>query len=202
MKAILILAIFAIACIIVWIALRPRLGPIILCIDKSGSMYGFYRPNGEESGAEWSQRFALAMQNTARRQRRDLHLIYFNHQAEKPVLLKRGRGKIPQPGPLGGTEFSQPLNLALELVKDDEQATTIVMLTDGLAYTPDGWVESFQDRCRDLGVKVHLAYLSSQAHPYQDPTLAYPFADYIHAVNMDDLTTPDPYALIKEMRLR
>jgi hypothetical protein len=191
----LVVVIIVIACVLVWIALRPRLGPIILCIDNSGSMYG-------NDSLAWAQRFVQAAQNTARRRRRDLHLIYFSHAVDKVVLLKRGRGDVPEPGRPGGTEFSQPLNRALELIKDGEQDATIVMLTDGLSYTPDGWVEPFQDRCRDLGVKVHLAYLSWQAQPYQDPTLAYPFADYLYAVNLDGLTTHDPYALLTEMRLR
>lgn len=194
MRAVIVLAILVIVCALVWIALRQRLGPIVLCIDNSGSMHG--------ANLEWSQRFATAVQNTARRKRQDLQVIYFTDRSEEPVLLKRGRGKMPEPGRMGGTEFSQPLNRALELVKDGEKDATIIMLTDGMSYGPNGWMETFKDRCRDMGVVTHLAYLHDQPHPYQDPSLAYPFADHIYAVNMRDLTIVDPYALLADMGLR
>lgn len=103
-------------------------GPIILCLDQSGSMSDLDTQ---------SKGFTLALMSIARRQKRDFTLILFSTQA---ITLEYESGKIT-PNDMaelattflgGGTKFDRPLESALNVIeKSRYKKADIVFVTDG-----------------------------------------------------------------------
>jgi uncharacterized protein with von Willebrand factor type A (vWA) domain len=106
-------------------------GPMILCLDQSGSMHNL---------DEQSKGFALALMMIAKKQRRDFAIIPFS-SSTKQQLLYYEKGKI-KPSDLvklvetflgGGTNFLPPLNIALTTIEKHKRYSKadIVFVTDG-----------------------------------------------------------------------
>jgi uncharacterized protein with von Willebrand factor type A (vWA) domain len=110
-------------------------GPIVFCIDQSGSM----SPSRSQSAG-----FALALAMIAKAQKRDFAFIPFAHHSERARTFKKG--KIPPKEMVrigtdflgGGTDFNSPLNESLEVIKKSAfKNADIVFLTDGEASVND-----------------------------------------------------------------
>ena len=106
-------------------------GPIILCLDQSGSMHSL---------DEQSKGFALALMMIAKKQRRDFAIVLFSAESKQKVLLY-DKGKV-KPSDLvklaetflgGGTSFSPPLQKAVRIIEERKRYSKadIVFVTDG-----------------------------------------------------------------------
>ena len=103
-------------------------GPIIVCVDTSGSMQG-----DEEI---WSKALTIGILEVAQMQKRDFACIIYSSHADKPIVIKKDEiapQKIIDCAERfhnGGTDFEAPLNEALELIKDStfKNAKTILAL--------------------------------------------------------------------------
>lgn len=106
-------------------------GPIILCLDQSGSM---------KELDEQSKGFALALMMIAKKQRRDFAIIPFS-SATKQQELYYEKGKI-KPSDLvelaslflgGGTAFLPPLKKAVNIIEKRKRFSKadIIFVTDG-----------------------------------------------------------------------
>jgi len=106
-------------------------GPIILCLDQSGSMANI---DGQSKG------FALALMMIAKRQRRDFAIIPFS-SASKQKMFFYEKGKM-KPSDLvnlaetflgGGTSFTPPLQKAVNIIEGKKlySKADIVFVTDG-----------------------------------------------------------------------
>jgi uncharacterized protein with von Willebrand factor type A (vWA) domain len=116
-------------------------GPIILCLDQSGSM------SDQDTIAKG---FALALMSIARRQRRDFGLILFSNKALTPQIYRKGRITINDMVQLaaqfldGGTNFERPLNnAATVIVQSKFNRADVIFLTDGESTVSDSFVENW-----------------------------------------------------------
>lgn len=116
-------------------------GPIILCLDQSGSM------NKLDSQ---SKGFALALMGIAKKQRRDFALIPFSTKA---FIYLYKKGKISASDMLGlcerfiggGTNFEIALEKATEVIGDSSfKRADIVFVTDGESNVSNRFLSSFE----------------------------------------------------------
>jgi len=113
-------------------------GPIVLCLDQSGSM---------EHQDTISKGFTLALMSIARKQRRDFALILFSNRAKGPQIFEKGRITIDDMANFasvfldGGTNFNEPLLKAAEVIQQSRfNKADIIFVTDGDASLSDGFI--------------------------------------------------------------
>lgn len=118
-------------------------GPIILCLDQSGSM------RGQDT---ISKGFALALMGIARKQRRDFALILFDGQARSPQIFERGKISVGDMVDLakifldGGTNFESPLKEAAAVIEKSRfNKSDIIFVTDGEDRLTDDFIGSWND---------------------------------------------------------
>ncbi|KAI3428338.1 hypothetical protein D9Q98_006718 [Chlorella vulgaris] len=137
---------------------RPaaELGPIIVCLDTSGSMYG--------AREVVAKAVALECMRGAHRQQRRCYLYAFS--GPKDVMeLELGSDAASFNNLLtfltcsfgGGTDVDAPLALSLERLKKDQWAMAdILMVTDGEIPSPSKEILSLLATAHDqLGLEVH-----------------------------------------------
>ena len=135
-------------------------GPIIVCVDTSGSM------NGDQE--TWSKALSVGILEVAQMQKRDFACIIYSSHADDPIVIKKDE-IAPQRiidcaerfhG--GGTNFEAPLNKALDLIKDSTfKDADIVFITDGDCYVSDSFSRKFnqikqEKDFKTMGVLVNM----------------------------------------------
>lgn len=118
-------------------------GPIILCLDQSGSMSG---------QATISKGFALALMSIARKQRRDFAWIPFSSDAADPLIYERGKISVQDMIQLatiflgGGTSFEPPLKAASQIIQLSRfNQADIVFVTDGESHVSEHFLKSWNE---------------------------------------------------------
>lgn len=133
---------------------RKQRGPIVVCVDNSGSMAG--------EREEWSKAVALAMLEIARRQKRGFALVHFDGDVQ--LVLKVGRGEAGAWEDLvkameffsgGGTDFAPPLQRALAIIREDGafEKADVVLITDGAAG--DHYAPAYRLSAQGLGAHTY-----------------------------------------------
>lgn len=126
-------------------------GPIILCLDQSGSMRNLDTQ---------SKGFTLALMMIARRQRRDFCLILFSTRTK---VFKYEKGKIKSSDILnlaqtflsGGTDFSLPLSKSLSMINESRfKQSDVVFVTDGEDRIKDSFLEEFNKKKTEKAFNV------------------------------------------------
>ena len=115
-------------------------GPIICVVDESGSMNATDVAGGTREA--WSKALALALCDQAKRRKRDFRYIGFSSYGKQRVVDFPG-GHTPVHKVIemtegflsGGTNYEQPLRMALEMIEKDFDALgkprpDIVFITD------------------------------------------------------------------------
>ena len=137
-------------------------GPIIICVDTSGSMQG--------DQEVWSKALTVGILEVAQMQKRDFACIIYDSTADEPIIITKDAiapHKITdcaERSKGGGTNFEAPLNKALELIKDSRfKDSDIVFVTDGDCYVSDNFIHKFKQikeekEFKTLGVLVNLGY--------------------------------------------
>ncbi|MDI2586927.1 VWA domain-containing protein [Psychrobacillus sp. NEAU-3TGS] len=126
-------------------------GPIILCLDQSGSMQ---RLDTQSKG------FALALMSIARRQRRDFCLILFSSSMqiltfEKGHVKSTDMIQLAQTFLGGGTNFVLPLDSALNVINESRfKLADIVFVTDGEDKVPTSYIEAFNTKKKEKDFNV------------------------------------------------
>jgi uncharacterized protein with von Willebrand factor type A (vWA) domain len=134
-------------------------GPIVCCIDSSGSMSG----NPEI----WAKGVAMGLLETARNQKRDLFVIHFSDGRDKDELKVHNFNKSNHHNvhelldfanyfESGGTMFHPALDRSRELIGTDKnyKKADIVFVTDGQSVVEDAWLKDFNEwRIKN---KVHI----------------------------------------------
>jgi uncharacterized protein with von Willebrand factor type A (vWA) domain len=114
-------------------------GPIIVCIDSSGSMDGIPEI--------WAKSVAMVLLEIAKEQKRDFYCIHFSsgyRELHTNEFLKTDEWDVEKVIDMveyfecGGTEFEPALNLARQKIGVDKlyQKADIVFITDGLKSRP------------------------------------------------------------------
>ena len=126
-------------------------GPIVLCLDQSGSMH---KLDTQSKG------FTLALMSIARKQRRDFCLILFSTRTQ---TLKYERGKIKSSDMInfaqiflgGGTNFALPLERAMNVVNESRfKQADVVFVTDGEDRVKTSFLEAFNKNKKEKDFNV------------------------------------------------
>lgn len=148
-------------------------GPIILCLDQSGSM---------QNQDTISKGFVLALMSIARKQRRDFALILFSGSAKKARLYERGKITVQAMVELtttflgGGTDFEPPLREALEVLQKSRfKQADVVFVTDGDGHISAPFIQRWRETKEQKGFKVLSLLLGSArqhgVEPFSDRTV-------------------------------
>lgn len=141
-------------------------GPIVCCIDNSGSMHG--------EPENWAKGVAEALRRVCQEQGRDFYVMYFesNHHRErfdfpKDVAVDFEKVlKFLSISAGGGTEFDGVLTEALgrakaKFTEKNEVKADIVFITDGQAYLDEAWIKNFNEERKEIGVRVFSVFISA-----------------------------------------
>jgi uncharacterized protein with von Willebrand factor type A (vWA) domain len=139
-------------------------GPVIVCVDNSGSM------DGERE--IWSKAVALALLEIATMQKRHYACIHFG-DAEDPLEITEIAPNDPNTFRKaigiasyflgGGTDFEQPLSACCELIRKSEfKKADVVFITDGAAVISDAFQKEFDaaKKQKEFGVTTVLIHAS------------------------------------------
>lgn len=117
-------------------------GPIICCLDESGSMQGLETQ---------SKGFVLALMMIAKKQKRNFCFIPFSSRVGKVTEYERGKITIQNMIELannfmrGGTNFIQPLSKSLEVINQSRfKQADIIFITDGEANVSQEFLDIFK----------------------------------------------------------
>jgi uncharacterized protein with von Willebrand factor type A (vWA) domain len=145
---------------------RHGRGPMVVCLDGSGSMSG--------PRELWAKAVALALLDIARRQGRRTRALVFSGPEVEPVAFDLTRkakhtGRRPvdleavvalaECFPGGGTDFEKPLRASLAAIREGSlKGADIVFITDGEANLSDTFVEELrrEKRRRDIAILAVL----------------------------------------------
>lgn len=133
---------------------KRQRGPIVLCVDESGSMRGRRH--------EWAMGVALALMEVAAKQRRTFALVHFDAKVQRtdifrpatePVKLDRLVEAVSHFSG-GGTSIVAPLARAAKLIRTEGgfDKADVVLVSDGLTGESVGFV---LDELANLGASVY-----------------------------------------------
>ncbi len=141
-------------------------GPIVLCIDQSGSM----------SGAKdvWAKGIALALLDAARSEKRAFGVILYDDGVAEQKLFPDPANADPEEilnllasfhG--GGTDFRAPIELALKWVGDASvtnkfKKADIVHITDGAAGTAGA--DAAMNKAKEIGCAIYGIAIGSESY--------------------------------------
>lgn len=141
-------------------------GPIICCIDSSGSMDGVPEI--------FAKAVALVLLEIAKEQKRDFYCIHFssgwrNQNLHTNEFLKADSFNVEELLDLasyfegGGTEFSPPLDLARQKIGSDKlyDKADIVFITDGESVVQDSWLKEYKEWKSSNKVNIYSVLIDS-----------------------------------------
>ena len=137
-------------------------GPVIACIDTSGSMEG--------DPEMLAKALVLSVCRSLLPQGRTVHLLLFGGQGEQTeIRVKKGVGGLEAllaflgRGFHGGTDFDGPLLRALELLEErDLQRADILVVTDGLCRAGSALPPAVESARVNRGVRVWSVVLGRE----------------------------------------
>jgi len=151
------------------------LGPMIVCLDQSGSMAG--------ERDEMAKAITVAIGAQARLENRDFAVILYDRNVRLIAEGHRPSDLIEAISyqPMGGTSFEAPLQAALELIQKagDFEKADVLLVTDGSAPG----APAVRQELEDMGVEITgLTVNSSSSVGLEEST------HKIHT--LDQITTP------------
>ena len=138
-------------------------GPIVIAIDKSGSMGG--------SPFRWAMGVAEALRRFAAEEDRDYYCMFFGNNNDRERFdFPQGKGPFDKVMAFlgtqanGGTQFDGVLTEALERASKafedgGKSKADIVFITDGMAHLDDQWIKEFNKERNRVGVRVYSVYI-------------------------------------------
>lgn len=135
-------------------------GPIIVCVDTSGSMQG--------DQEIWSKALTVGVLEVAQMQKRDFACIIYSGHADDPIVIRKDEispQKIidcAERFHSGGTDFEAPLEKAMKLIEDSTfKDADILFITDGDCYVSDSFTRRYKQikeekDFKTLGVLVNM----------------------------------------------
>ncbi|ARF17050.1 VWA domain-containing protein [Sporosarcina ureae] len=145
-------------------------GPIIFCLDQSGSM---------KLLDNQSKGFILALLSIAKKQRRDLCVLLFSTIIQKEVFTKGNitsneLARLARTYLGGGTDFTLSLQGALEVLEDSTfKHADIIFVSDGEDEISDSFLTEFNEKKKQKEFNVLTLALG------KDTTIAESFSDRV-----------------------
>ena len=139
-------------------------GPIIVCIDQSGSMHG--------DKDMWAKALAVGILEVAQLQKREFACIPYDSSCRKTTIIHKDEISpdkiigIAEERATGGTDFESPLKEASKLIEDSNfKEADIVFITDGDCSVSDDFRRKFKQlkedkEFRTMGVLVDYGHTS------------------------------------------
>lgn len=136
-------------------------GPIVLCLDQSGSMH---KLDTQSKG------FTLALMSIARKQKRDFCLVLFSTRTK---IIKYEKGKIKGSDMVnfaltflgGGTNFELPLDKAMNVINESRfKQAEVVFVTDGVDGLRDSFLEAFNKKKKEKAFNVLSLVIGSSTN--------------------------------------
>lgn len=163
-------------------------GPLVVCIDTSGSMQDGFREN-------WAKAVAIALYTQARYERRTFAYMHFSsdHNLRKVIVRKHEPGidqliDIATYAFGGGTDFDRPLREALDLIREEQvlRRADIVFISDGECEVSAHVVQQIEQAKRELGLSVFGVHVVQEGEEGDEETFP--------GMTPDDLTAllPNP----------
>lgn len=152
---------------------REGQGPIVVCIDESGSTQGTVEI--------WEKGIALSLFAIARREKRAFAVVHFGSYDEIAVR-KWAKAKDASPTELidmaqhffnGGTNFERPLKEAVQVMDDSAfKKGDVVFITDGEAQVSDEFLQGEFARVKREKefhvISVVIGYQDRSVRPFSD----------------------------------
>jgi uncharacterized protein with von Willebrand factor type A (vWA) domain len=143
-------------------------GPLVVCIDESGSMEG--------PPELWAKALALGLLQVATMQRRHCRVVAFANQVARVRDWRPGEVdpiELTQsllPFENGGTEFEPPLKAGLEAIEVEPtlKHADIIFITDGIAEITESFLEEWRAARKRLGFTtyaIHIATVGDEPAP-------------------------------------
>ena len=138
-------------------------GPIVICIDKSGSMHG--------APFRWAMGVAEALRRFAAEENRDYYAMFFGANNDRERFdFPEGKGPFDKVLAFlgtqanGGTQFDGVLTEALEKAtksfdSEGKGKADVCFITDGESYLEDQWIEKFNKERERAGVRLYSVYI-------------------------------------------
>ena len=133
-------------------------GPIVMCLDSSGSM-------ATEDRDAWAAAVALAFLGVAQEQGRAFALVHFGSDvlrvdefpAKRKVRVDKLLDAVSWFAADGGTDFEKPLSEAVRQIDSNGQLedADVIMVTDGACRISDEWLDGYRNDRRRLGFKTY-----------------------------------------------
>ena len=141
-------------------------GPIVICVDVSGSMQG--------DPDLWAKAVALTFVQLATQQHRHCRLIQFSETVKRVDDLAPDESMIQtmlqalgQFFSGGGTHFMAPLEMALQAIEEQPQLkqADLIFITDGIGHLHSEFVKQFDQSRAQHGFSAYGVLISSQPSP-------------------------------------
>jgi len=138
---------------------RKQEGPIVCCIDSSGSMSG--------EPEIWAKSVALGLLEICKIQKRSFVAIHFDCSRKEtlqfqefPLGHQNNPNKLIEMAELflgGGTAFEPPLDLARDKIMQEKNFSKadIIFITDGESVVRDNWLLEYLKWKKEMSVKIH-----------------------------------------------
>jgi uncharacterized protein with von Willebrand factor type A (vWA) domain len=138
-------------------------GPIVIAIDKSGSMQG--------APFRWAMGVAEALRRFAAEEDRDYYAMFFGANNDRERFdFPQGKGPFDKVLAFlgtqanGGTQFDGVLEEALQKASksfdgEGKGKADIVFITDGMAHLDEKWIKDFNAERNRVGVRVYSVYI-------------------------------------------
>lgn len=138
---------------------KKQQGPVVCCIDSSGSMSG--------EAEIWSKAVALGLLEICKIQKRSFVAIHFDSSPKSQLMFQEFLiGHQNDPTKLielaeiflgGGTAFEPPLELARDKIMQQKafEKADIIFITDGESAVRDSWLKDFLAWKKEKAVKIH-----------------------------------------------
>jgi len=144
--------------------IKEQKGPIICCIDNSGSMSG--------DPELWSKALGLGLLEIAVKQKRKLVILHYGSSGEKIARFDFRQGDAPLERKIkmaefflgGGTDFEYPIDHAMEIVDNELPRADIVFITDGECDVSRPWLKKWTDWRKKKQVNMYSVMISDGDH--------------------------------------
>jgi uncharacterized protein with von Willebrand factor type A (vWA) domain len=109
---------------------------------------------------KWAKAVALALRNTAAREKRPAHIIVYNHGVKAEYTENGDLGALLDVidlQPSGGTDWIAPFDRGREMIDADDgewEDADLIMITDDECGVPDDWKTAWNDWRKKRGVQA------------------------------------------------
>ena len=143
---------------------RKGMGPIIVCLDTSGSMKG--------KQIEWGKALCVAMLEIALKQKRDAHIMMFDTNVYNKWTFLKGEAEpndivdIASIKASGGTNFYIPLERSLDIISNakDFKKADVTFITDGDCALNEEQTKKVKNVKNQRRVKIQSVIINVGGH--------------------------------------